>query len=293
LVIKKNKNKKINKMIQKMNKRLNKLNIKTIGPGKTIHIIGKRGSGKSFLLKDLLYNLGDIFEYGIFISPTYSSLKMAENYFPKCFIYEFDETNGIDNTYILKLLSQVYDLASSQAKNLEKIKKDPINVLIVLDDCMFDSKIMKSPIMKKIHFNGRHCGICFINCVQYMIDIPTHIRANIDYLFVFNEPSRKSRHKLYDYFFGGFNKFDTFDSIFTKATDNYGCIIRKSCNGVSNSITDSIFWYKASDHSNDSLNKPCNPLYFKLYKRFKRNEDVSHLQNETDEIFDIIKKNNE
>ena len=56
-------------------------------------------------------------------------------------------------------------------------------VFVILDDCMFDKKILTSKAARDIHMNGRHCGILFINLVQYAIDIPKPLRGQIDYVF--------------------------------------------------------------------------------------------------------------
>ena len=52
-----------------MSIKLKKFDMSTIEDHKIIVMIGKRGTGKSFLIKDLLYNKEDI-QVGTVVSPT-------------------------------------------------------------------------------------------------------------------------------------------------------------------------------------------------------------------------------
>ena len=97
-----------------------------------------------------------------------------------------------------------------QCEQLLKVSKDLTaqgkqqKALLILDDCMFDSKVMKSDAQTEIHLNGRHSGISLINTTQYAMIIPPAIRTNIDYVLVLQDSVLANRKRLYEFFFGNF-----------------------------------------------------------------------------------------
>ena len=119
------------------------------------------------------------------------------------------------------------------------------NALLVLDDCMFDSKVMKSDAQTEIHLNGRHSGISLINTTQYAMIIPPQIRTNIDYVLVLQDSVLANRKRLYEFFFGNFPTFKDFDRVFNNVTENNGALVLDRTKNTSN-IEDCTFYYKAS-----------------------------------------------
>lgn len=232
-------------MNKKSSTSIQKFDPYTIGDGKTIHIIGQRGSGKSSLLMNLIYCFKDKFDYAVFISPTRDSIKAAKKYLPEAFVYEMERTKTSD--HVISLLETIVDIAKRYTEGMDNyLKEKPIKMAIIMDDCAFDKKILRSNVIREIHYNGRHFGITFIFCVQFLMDIPTYIRENIDYIFAFSANSGKSQQKLYDYFFGIFPNVNNFKRFLKKFTDNYKCIVYDRSGGSSNKIPDQVFWFKAT-----------------------------------------------
>ena len=83
---------------------------------------------------------------------------------------------------------------------------------LILDDCMFDTTVMKSKCQRELHLNGRHYHTSVFNTTQYVMAIPPLIRSNIDHVIALKEPVKANRRKLHEYFYGVFPSFEEFES---------------------------------------------------------------------------------
>ena len=109
-------------------------------------IVGKRNSGKSIVLADLLYHKRHI-PMGILKSST----EEATGY--------FHETCGVPDAYIYsEWRPDVIDTIIAKQKKLAK-EGTMRNIFIVLDDLAFNKSLFLSKQMRELMFNGRHYGI--------------------------------------------------------------------------------------------------------------------------------------
>ena len=131
-------------------------------------IIGSRGSGKSMLLRDILCKTKGFFDWGVAMTATHATAQDLETFFPPPFIHR----NGYCFENADKLLRFSKDCVE---------KGRPRRTLLLLDDCAFDDKVMKSDAMKEIHLNGRHAQVSLISTTQYCLTVSPLLRANIDY----------------------------------------------------------------------------------------------------------------
>jgi len=92
-------------------------------------------------------------------------------------------------------------------------------------------------------FNGRHLKITLILCVQYLIDLPVALRANIDYVFALKE--NVYREKLFKNFFPMAGNLSTFNALMDELTKDYGAIVLDNT-ANSSKINECIFWYRAN-----------------------------------------------
>jgi type II secretory pathway predicted ATPase ExeA len=67
---------------------LEKFNPAQAKPHRIWLIIGTRGSGKSVLLKDLLYNTSGAYDYGMAMTATHSSAETLRQIFPPSLVYD-------------------------------------------------------------------------------------------------------------------------------------------------------------------------------------------------------------
>ena len=169
-----------------------------------------------------------------------------------------EESNGFFKNHVHDLFIHnsfkpklVEDLIKRQKRKKREINKeggnpkDPgMGVGLVLDDLMYDKKMIKEKSMRQIFMNGRHYNILPMVTAQYCMDIPPDIRTNIDYVIVLRDNNRANQKRLFDYFFGVFPKFADFQKVFNTITNNYGALVLDNAS-KSNRIEDCVYWYKA------------------------------------------------
>lgn len=249
---------------------LKKFKLKDIAPASTVLLIGARGSGKTFLLRDILYENKQI-PMGLIFSGTEEANRFFGDFFPDTFIHGEYKPELIESS-ILQQKKKV-----SECKKLNKGNNGctPDNrFLCVLDDMLYDAQNWKKEkTMKNIFFNGRHYNIFFILTMQYPLGIPPELRGNIDYVFIFNEPSIKNRKKIYEDYVGMVSSMDHFSNILDSCTENYGCLVVKRTS-KSTKLQDQIFWYKARDHPPFRVGHP------KLWKFHEMNYNAKYEEQE-------------
>lgn len=199
-----------------------------------ICIIGKRNTGKSEIIRSLLYYNKEI-PTGVVISPTESGNKFYSSFCPDSFIH-----HSFDPVLLERVLLR-------QRKRVCKYGKHPRNNLfVILDDCMYDSKeICNNTYIKEIFRNGRHFQITIIVTAQYVMDLPVALRSNIDFVFCMRENNVANVERLYKSFFGIFPTKHMFAQAFNVVTENYGSIV---CDNLSrsNKIDECVYWFRAA-----------------------------------------------
>lgn len=205
---------------------------KSLG-GDKIVIIGKPGSGKSILIKDILFNKKHIIPVPLIISETEELNYTYSKIIPSNFIYKKYNEN------ILR------DFLNRQIVAKQKL----INpwTCLILDDCFGEPKHFTKPMQQFLFKNLRHYCTLYIVALQYALDIKPTIRVNIDGVFIFKEPNITMRKKIYDNFASIIPDFHLFCKILENVTEDHSCLFIKN-NISSNNWQDSIFWYKAETH---------------------------------------------
>lgn len=209
---------------------LRKFDPSTIQDGRICVIIGKRGTGKTILAKDVLYYKRRL-PCGICCSGTEEGNQWYQKFVPDTFIY-----NDFDKGAVERLVSR--------QRQLRKQGKAG-DVFCVLDDCLYDKRILREKVIRQLFMNGRHWGVFMIVLAQYMLDLGPDLRTNIDYVFILREPIRANREKLWKAFGGIFPTFEAFSATMDAVTADYGCLVIDNTS-KSNDISDVAFWYKAN-----------------------------------------------
>lgn len=190
-----------------------------IGSGlESICIIGKRGTGKSTLITDILKNKSsDFINNSLIISAKENCEKFYKNKFPKT-----------------KILS---DLDKNIIKNyLENGKQGAI----VLDDCYISKKqIMKNEILKNLINNSKNYNKSLILTLQFAQEIG----RNFDLIFLLNEETFMNQKKLYHDYGRMFSNLQSFKQTLEKYTNDYGSLVIIN-NSTSEKLEDKIMWYK-------------------------------------------------
>lgn len=232
---------------------IQRFDISKMKPNRAILAIGKKGTGKSVLINDLAYRLRNMCDLGVAMSPSWSSQEMFREFLPPSQVHSDFQQDMVE-----KLIAFNRGL-QAEGKNIRK-------VALFLDDLGFDTGLFRLKITRDLLMNGRHVGIFLLFSLQFVLGVPPDIRTNIDYVFVFTEKVRKNRQKLYEHFFGVFDKFPDFERVFSECTNNYECLVLD--NTVSSSkLEDCVFWYKAEfGIPKFTFGKT---LFHKLYEKFK------------------------
>jgi len=228
-----------------MNLELKKFDISSVSSDKVCVFIGKRETGKSFLVKDLLYYHKNL-PIGTVISGTEGANKFYSNMVPNLFIHEEYSPSVIANA--LKRQKLVIKKMMKENSTNGKTTINP-DAFLILDDCLYDSTWVKDSNIRSLFMNGRHYKILFIITMQYALGIPPNLRTNIDYVFILRENYVSNRRKLYEHYAGMFPTFEIFCQVMDQCTEDYNCLVIHN-NAKSNKLEDQVFWYKAETHKN-------------------------------------------
>jgi len=237
-----------------MNLELKKFDMKNISfkatenAGPVIVLIGRRDTGKSFLVKDLLYYHQDI-PIGTVISGTEAGNGFYGTIVPKLFIHDEYNTAIIEN--ILKRQKIVVKQIKKEMAAYGRSTIDP-RTFVILDDCLYDNSWAREKLMRLLFMNGRHWKVMLIITMQYPLGVPPNLRTNIDYTFILREPYINNRKRIYENYAGMFPTFESFCQVMDQCTENYECLVIAN-NAKSNKLEDQIFWYKASAHGKFKL----------------------------------------
>jgi hypothetical protein len=216
--------------------------------GPVVVLIGRRDTGKSFLVRDLLYYHQDI-PIGTVISGTEAGNGFFSAHVPKLFIHDEYNTGIIEN--ILKRQKAALKQIKKEKEIRNKSNIDA-RAFVILDDCLFDNKWTKEKMMRLLFMNGRHWKIMLIITMQYPLGIPPNLRTNIDYVFILREPYMANRKRIWENYAGMFPTFESFAQVMDQCTENYECLVINN-NAKSNKLQDQIFWYKAQNHNSFRL----------------------------------------
>lgn len=216
--------------------KLKEFDIHSIASNKVVVMIGKRNTGKSFLIRDLIHRHRDI-PFGTVISGTEGANSFYANMVPRAFIHEDFSPELLQN-----VMSRQKKLIAACKPNTD------CRAFLIMDDLMFDSKAwIKDRNVKAMFFNGRHYGMLFVCTMQFPLGIPPELRTNIDYVFILREQFISNRKRLYDHYAGMFHNFEVFAQVLDQCTENYECLVIDNTTR-SNKIEDQCFWYKAREH---------------------------------------------
>jgi hypothetical protein len=254
-----------------MNLELKKFDMKSISfkpnetKGPVIVLIGRRDTGKSFLVRDLLYYHQDI-PIGTVISGTEEGNGFYGKLVPKLFIHNEYNTAIIEN--ILKRQRGVLKQIKKEMEQFNRSTIDP-RTFVILDDCLYDNTWARDKMMRLLFMNGRHWKVMLLITMQYPLGIPPTLRTNIDYVFILREPYIANRKRIYENYAGMFPTLESFCQVMDQCTENYECLVINN-NSKSNKLQDQVFWYKADAHNDFRLG---SKEFWELSKQINDDDD--------------------
>ena len=216
--------------------------------GPVVVLIGKRDTGKSFLVRDLLFYQQEI-PIGTVISGTEEGNGFYAKMVPKLFVHNEYNTAIIEN--ILKRQRTVLKQIKKEMETYKRSTIDP-RAFVILDDCLYDATWTRDKMMRLLFMNGRHWKVMLVITMQYPLGIPPTLRTNIDYVFILRENYIANRKRIYENYAGMFPTFEAFCQVMDQCTENYECLVINN-NSKSNKLHDQVFWYKADGHGDFRL----------------------------------------
>lgn len=231
---------------------LKRFDMSSINDDSVVVLVGKRRTGKSYLVKDLLSYHQEI-PVGTVVSATESVNEFYSNIVPSLFVH--DSVSPALLSSVVKRQRQITARMKREIRCNGASKVDP-RAFLILDDCMFDSKSWANDVnMQFLFLNGRHVRIFVIITMQYPLGIPPTLRTNIDYVFILKETVMSNRKRLYEQYAGMFPTFSAFCDVMDACTNNYECLVIHN-SSLSNKLEDQVFWYKAEPKEAFRLGAP-------------------------------------
>ena len=209
-----------------------------------IVLVGKRDTGKSFLVKDILANCRDSFPIGTVISGSEVASPFFQDLVPSKLIHDKYNPNIVMGA--IKRQMAVKQARNSELRGGNHSSVDP-RAFLILDDCLYDKTWMNEESTRYVFMNGRHIDLMTMITMQYPLGVPPNLRTNIDFVFILRETVIGNRKRIYENYAGMFPTFQMFCQFMDQCTENYECLV--VCNGIqSNRLEDQVFWYKAKEH---------------------------------------------
>jgi hypothetical protein len=221
--------------------------------GSKIVMVGKPGTGKSRMLKSILYEKSEIFPVGQAASGTEDANGAYSKLFPKTFIFNAF-SQAVHHNFI----------------NRQKIAKKYLTnpwAVTVWDDISEDERIFNLPIVKGTYKNGRHWKMLHILSTQYALDMKPVIRGAIDGSFLLREPNKKVRKSLFENYASSINDFGDFCDIMDQVTNDYTALFINN-RTQSNNFEDCVYYYKARDNIPDSFRVGCQEFWLSSIERY-------------------------
>lgn len=220
-----------------MNKlKVTKFNPNDIQDNSFIVTIGKKGSGRSTLVKDLCYNMNNKnkFDIVIAISEMAGEKDVFSQFVPDCFIFD---------SYCNKSFELLIWFLEFIAKN-----KFQLNVLMIIDHTSLSNnklRLFENQALERLVLNHQKLGITMILNLQYCIQLPWFIYTRVNYCFSFKESFLSARNRLKHYFFRMFESMNAFSTYHDACTQNYECMVLDNVKNSYN-IENNLFFYKAN-----------------------------------------------
>ena len=242
----------------------------------TCVLFGRRNVGKSHMIRGLCY---DLFKNGGKIKDTYNNqvdlvivfsqtegLQSNFDFTPACFVHdEYDEN------IIIQLLEKQKELFQHQGRTS--------NIVVIIDDFAYDKKVWSSAMLK-CFMNGRHFRLSFFITFQYVMQLPSNLRSQIDVVIALRENTSSIQEKMYKALFGiGFSNFKHFKKVFETETEDYGALILVNNLSKKNSLQENVFKYRAP--SSIPSFKMGRQIYWKWNDIYSKSKNIQKNHSQT------------
>lgn len=222
-------------------------------------ILGKKGSGKTSMIQNILYNIRGRIRAPILISKTASTTGVFNNMIPQ--VLQFDEPNVDLLENIVMYCMNMADIINTPNNKFKGYKHE---TCLIADDILGDNgKWMKDGTFKDIIFNGRNYDMTILMAIQDGLGLTANFRDNVDYLFITGAEARNKK-IIYEHYWDdswGDKKecYNLINKFLTQTDRGSTMVIDRKHKGKT--ITDSIYYLHVK-----SPKRFCDKRYHKYVK---------------------------
>lgn len=242
---------------KKLKIQLKRFNLAMLDDTSMILIIGRRQSGRTTLIRDILHHFRDI-PMGNVFNRTEQLEPQYQDVVPDPFV--FCEVREEHFEQVIKRQDLILDKIMTDP---EYEHFDPRSFL-VLDNPMLETGWAKQSPMREVFSDGARKNILRILSMSYLIALQKELRELVDWIFVFRETMPVNRSRLYDRICGMFPSQNVFDQVLDEVTADYGCLVidnRPASRG--GRIAECAYWYRA-DPLQGKTWRTCDDVFWDL-----------------------------
>lgn len=206
-----------------------KWNINSPETPHTCFVVGKRDTGKTTLVRDIIKHMQKINEINLI------KFRMFANTFPELvhwdynakyveiFLFTYKQPNCEYNNNNIKIIDE-YD-STFLGQIIEKQEQPNAKpIIIIFDDVFYDIKrINEDSNFEKVILKSRELNIFSIVIAQYSLGLKPSIRTSFDMVFLFKDDYVPNRKRLYEHF-SCMPSFDAFNKLM-ESLQQYQCIV--------------------------------------------------------------------
>ncbi len=159
-----------------------------IRPDATVVCYGKRRTGKTWFIRDMMSRMVKFFPFGMVFSKTAFN-GFWQQHIPRDFIYD-----GLNEAALSGLLEEQQLLVQVKDPHINPYK------FIILDDIV-GKWSHGHPLLERLFTQGRHYKIFTVITTQYPKLISPALRDNVDYAVIFKQSSNISIQALHEMYF--------------------------------------------------------------------------------------------
>lgn len=207
----------------------------------TIVACGGRRTGKSFLVRDLVYHIRRMF-YDCYV---YTGSRDTDHPWEEITPPKYIQT--VKGEFPNDDLQSILDLQKVRMQIAEKHGIKTPSTLLLFEDLEFLLKPMwKYQSIREVFLNGRWSQVFAIAAVQYLNRIELSVRSMMDYAFFMMENNYSVRERIFKQFCGILPNMRDFETVFMRCTEDHKCLA-VDCRSTSYKVNEVLFWYKAKD----------------------------------------------
>lgn len=218
-----------------MQNTLRQLDLQNVRDHPTIVVVGKRATGKTTLINQLL-TIKNVSKYQVF-DPL---IHVKHEYPNSCNTYDEFEPKTLQSI----LQQHKKELRQTDIQTFQ-------GQWVIVDNAIFKPSDIDSTAIREVFMNGRCLKMGLILSMAYPLRIRPDTASNIDYVFVFRDNREENIKRVYEIYLRDMTMYDTFLSIFKQATSvPYSCLVIDFTK-LSNNIEDVLYMYEPPSDSID------------------------------------------